>query len=125
MNTPRGRNNLYQVTLNYLWKINDDGATLNVNSDYLNTLNTSDAYRTYYYDYDEELPYSVWNKDHFQDRIHMFDNRIDVSIPIREKHQLRFGARYYLNRTHRIAQYDSLHNEVWVNDANLSDRFTL
>ena len=125
LNTPRGRNNLYQVTLNYLWKINDDGATLNVNSDYLNTLNTSDAYRTYYYDYDEELPYSVWNKDHFQDRIHMFDNRIDVSIPIREKHQLRFGARYYLNRTHRIAQYDSLHNEVWVNDANLSDRFTL
>ena len=123
--TPRGRNNLYQITFNYLWKINDDGASLNIKSDYLNTLGTNDAYRTYRYDYEGELPYSVRNKDHLQDRIHMFDNRIDISVPIRKKHQLLFGGRYYLNRTNRIAQYDSLHDEVWVNDAKLSDRFGL
>ena len=91
--TPRGRNNLYQITLNYLWKINDDGASLNIKSDYLNTLGTNDAYRTYRYDYEGELPYSVRNKDHLQDRIHMFDNRIDISVPIRKKHQLLFGGR--------------------------------
>lgn len=112
----------YQTSLNYNWKIDDQGSNLAVVADYIkNKTSNNNLNSSIYYESDSTVTADQRYRIHTP--LDLFKIEANLSLNLSSKSLLEAGGDFYYRKTLQEMSYENKDKIGWVMDENLSDLY--
>lgn len=112
----------YQTSLNYNWKIDDQGSNLAVVADYIkNKVSNNNLNSSIYYESDSTV--STDQRFRIHTPLDLVKIEANLSLNLSSKSLLEAGGDFYSRKTLQEMSYENKERSGWVMDDNLSDLY--